>query len=234
MKLTRRDVHDRWRGARAAAVITRLRARRLSSAGATSAADMHPQVQMIDRIGNEVKEKSGGEDRGAELRRTERRRLRPRHDRGWSPPARSRSPRTALPRVGQFLPQLSMIEAPYLLARCRPHGEGRRLAAVRGLNKELVAKRGMRMLAVTYYGKRHLTSGSKQVKTVADMAGFKLRVPPGRYVPRDGGGVGRARDAGEFQRALSRAQPGRGRRAGKSAADDPEREAERGAEVPRS
>jgi len=47
-----------------------------------------------------------------------------------------------------------------------------------GLNKDLVAKRGMRMLAVTYYGKRHLTSGSKQIRTVGDMAGFKLRVPP--------------------------------------------------------
>jgi TRAP-type C4-dicarboxylate transport system substrate-binding protein len=34
------------------------------------------------------------------------------------------------------------------------------------------------MVSVTYYGKRHLTTGSKQVKSVADMAGFKLRVPP--------------------------------------------------------
>ena len=36
----------------------------------------------------------------------------------------------------------------------------------------------MRMLAVTYYGKRHLTTGSKAMSTAADMAGFKLRVPP--------------------------------------------------------
>jgi TRAP-type transport system periplasmic protein len=34
------------------------------------------------------------------------------------------------------------------------------------------------MLGVTYYGIRHLTTGAKEVKTAADMAGFKLRVPP--------------------------------------------------------
>ncbi len=34
------------------------------------------------------------------------------------------------------------------------------------------------MLAVTYYGKRHVTTGSREVHTVADMAGIKLRVPP--------------------------------------------------------
>jgi TRAP-type C4-dicarboxylate transport system substrate-binding protein len=36
----------------------------------------------------------------------------------------------------------------------------------------------MRMLNVTYYGKRHLTTGNKAVRTPADMVGFKLRVPP--------------------------------------------------------
>lgn len=46
------------------------------------------------------------------------------------------------------------------------------------LNDDLVAKRGMRMLNVTYYGKRHLTTGNKSVKSPADMAGFKVRVPP--------------------------------------------------------
>jgi TRAP-type C4-dicarboxylate transport system substrate-binding protein len=45
------------------------------------------------------------------------------------------------------------------------------------LNKALIEKRGMRMIAVDYYGKRHLTTGTKEVKSVADMQGFKLRVP---------------------------------------------------------
>jgi TRAP-type C4-dicarboxylate transport system substrate-binding protein len=44
-------------------------------------------------------------------------------------------------------------------------------------NKELVAKRGMRVIGVTYYGKRHVTTGTRIVKTAADMQGFKLRVP---------------------------------------------------------
>ena len=36
----------------------------------------------------------------------------------------------------------------------------------------------MRLLNVTYYGKRHLSTGKKAVHTPADMVGFKLRVPP--------------------------------------------------------
>jgi TRAP-type C4-dicarboxylate transport system substrate-binding protein len=46
------------------------------------------------------------------------------------------------------------------------------------MNDDLVARRTMRLAAVTYYGKRHLTTGSKAVRSPADMAGFKLRVPP--------------------------------------------------------
>jgi tripartite ATP-independent transporter DctP family solute receptor len=35
----------------------------------------------------------------------------------------------------------------------------------------------MRILGTTYYGTRQLTTSSKQVKTPADLTGFKLRVP---------------------------------------------------------
>jgi len=41
----------------------------------------------------------------------------------------------------------------------------------------LVAKRQMRVIGVTYYGKRHVTSGTKAINTVDDMKGFKLRIP---------------------------------------------------------
>jgi TRAP-type C4-dicarboxylate transport system substrate-binding protein len=44
-------------------------------------------------------------------------------------------------------------------------------------NATLIARREMRIVATNYYGKRHVTSGSRAVKTVADMQGFKLRVP---------------------------------------------------------
>src|SRR4029450_9803036 len=45
------------------------------------------------------------------------------------------------------------------------------------MNAALVAKRSMRVVGSTYYGKRHVTSGTKAVNTVDDMKGFKLRIP---------------------------------------------------------
>ena len=50
----------------------------------------------------------------------------------------------------------------------------------------------MRMLAVTYYGKRHLTSGSKAVKTRRRHGGLQAARAAGRHLPRHGGGLGRA------------------------------------------
>jgi hypothetical protein len=92
----------------------------------------------------------------------------------------------------------------------------------------------MRIIGSTYYGKRHVTSGSKAINTVADMNGFKLRIPEVDTFRAMARGVGRAADAAQHQRALPRAEPGRGGRAGESAADDPEREVLRGPEVPRA
>jgi hypothetical protein len=104
----------------------------------------------------------------------------------------------------------------------------------KSMNKDLVEKRGMRMLSVTYYGKRHLTTGKKEVKSVADMKGFKLRVPPVDTFRAMAEAWGAQADPDQLQRALSGPQPGRGGRAGESAADHPERQAQRGAEVPRA
>ena len=80
--------------------------------------------------------------------------------------------------LGAFLPQLSVIEAPYLWRDAAHMAKAAGTPLFAKLNDELVAKRSMRMLNITYYGKRHLTTGSKAVRTPADMAGFKLRVPP--------------------------------------------------------
>ena len=139
-------------------------------------ATTHPQVQMLDRIAREVKEKSSG-----------------RIDIQVFPNGQLGSGKDMIESVssgalqfttdgagalGAFLPQLSLIEAPYLW-RDAVH-----LAKVTGtpvfakMNDDLAARRNMRMLNVTYYGKRHLTTGSKAVQTPADMVGFKLRVPP--------------------------------------------------------
>jgi TRAP-type transport system periplasmic protein len=139
-------------------------------------ATTHPQVQMIDKIIAIAKEKSSG-----------------RIDIQSFPNGQLGSGKDMMDAVvsgaltfttdgaaalGALLPQLSVIEAPYLwkdAAHMAKVGASPQFAA---MNEELVSKRGLRMLAVTYYGKRHLTTGKKEVKSAADMAGFKLRVPP--------------------------------------------------------
>jgi tripartite ATP-independent transporter DctP family solute receptor len=80
--------------------------------------------------------------------------------------------------LGSFLPQLSVIEAPYLWRDPAHMAKVAKAPIFAQMNDELAKKRGMRMAAVTYYGKRHLTTGSKAVKSAADVAGLKLRVPP--------------------------------------------------------
>lgn len=136
----------------------------------------HPQVQMIDRVAQEVKAKTGG-----------------RIDIQGFPNGQLGSGKDMMDAVasggltmttdgaaalGAFLPQLSVIEAPYLWRDAAHMAKAASTPIFTDMNNQLVAKRGMRMLAVTYYGKRHLTTGNKAVRTVADMAGFKLRVPP--------------------------------------------------------
>ncbi len=80
--------------------------------------------------------------------------------------------------LGALLPRLSVLEAPYLWT------DPAQLEKVPGsevfseLNEEMVAQRGMRMLGVTYYGKRHVTTGDTPIHDVSEFAGFKLRVPP--------------------------------------------------------
>jgi len=44
-------------------------------------------------------------------------------------------------------------------------------------NKQLIEKRGMRILGTTYYGTRQLTTSTKKVEKLADMVNFKIRVP---------------------------------------------------------
>jgi tripartite ATP-independent transporter DctP family solute receptor len=141
-----------------------------------SLAASHPQVQMAERVAKEVKEKSGG-----------------RIDVQLFPNSQLGSGKDMIEAVsagalqlttdgagalGAFLPQLSVVEAPYLWRDAAHMAKASGTPLFAKLNTDLVAKRGMRMLNITYYGKRHLTTGTKAVRTPADMAGFKLRVPP--------------------------------------------------------
>jgi tripartite ATP-independent transporter DctP family solute receptor len=78
---------------------------------------------------------------------------------------------------GQWVPSISITEAPYIW-----RGMDHLIKAMNGpigeeFNKQLIEKRGMRILGTTYYGTRHLTTSNKKVERVADMANFKLRVP---------------------------------------------------------
>lgn len=139
-------------------------------------ATSHPQVQMIDRIAKEVKEKSSG-----------------RIDIQSFPNGQLGAGKDIIEAVssgalqfttdgagalGAFLPQLSLIEAPYLWRDAGHLAKVTATAVFAKMNEDLASRRNMRMLNVTYYGKRHLTTGNKAVNTPADMAGFKLRVPP--------------------------------------------------------
>lgn len=80
-------------------------------------------------------------------------------------------------QLGQFVPQLSIIEAPYIWRDAAHMTRALKSPLMDELNKALVEKRGMRMIGVNYYGVRHLTSGKRPINSVEDMKGFKLRVP---------------------------------------------------------
>ncbi len=139
-------------------------------------APSHPQVQMIDRILKEVKEKSGGR---LEIQSFPNGQLGSGKDMMESVSAGALHLTTdGAGALGAFLPQVSVVEAPYLWRDAAHMAKVSASPEFAKMNADLVAKRGMRMLNVTYYGKRHLTSGSKAVKSPADMVGFKLRVPP--------------------------------------------------------
>jgi tripartite ATP-independent transporter DctP family solute receptor len=80
-------------------------------------------------------------------------------------------------QFGQFHPPFSILEAPYLWRD--PVHLRRALSSpvLDELSGQLAAKRQLRIIGATYYGTRHVTSGAKAVHSVADMAGFKLRIP---------------------------------------------------------
>jgi TRAP-type transport system periplasmic protein len=81
-------------------------------------------------------------------------------------------------QFGQFVAPFSILEAPYIWKD--PTHIRRALASpaiMDGMNGQLVAKREMRVIGSTYYGTRHVTSGSRPIRSVADMEGFKLRIP---------------------------------------------------------
>ncbi|MES2959338.1 MAG: sialic acid TRAP transporter substrate-binding protein SiaP [Pseudomonadota bacterium] len=155
---------------------TLLRAQTTAIRWGESLATNHPQVQMAERVAKEVKEKSGGR---LDVQVFANSQLGSGKEMIESTSSGALQMTTdGAGALGTFLPQLSVIEAPYLWRDAAHMAKAAGTPLFAKLNDDLVAKRGMRMLNITYYGKRHLTTGSKAVRSPADMAGFKLRVPP--------------------------------------------------------
>jgi tripartite ATP-independent transporter DctP family solute receptor len=135
----------------------------------------HPSVAMMERVAKEVREKTGS---SLEIQTF------PAGQLGSSRDLIEATSSGAIQMVdegaaqfGQFVPQFSILEAPYLW---RDAPQVRRVLAsplVDDMNAALVAKRSMRVIGSTYYGKRHVTSGTRAINTVDDMKGFKLRIP---------------------------------------------------------
>lgn len=139
-------------------------------------APSHPQVQMAEKIAAEAKEKSGGR---LQIQIFANGQLGSGKDMMEAVSAGALQFTTdGAGALGAFLPQLSVIEAPYLWRDAAHLAKVASSPIFAKMNEDLVSKRGMRMLSVTYYGKRHMTTGTRKVETPADMVGVKLRVPP--------------------------------------------------------
>jgi len=135
----------------------------------------HPSVQMIDRIAAEAKEKSGGRIviqsfPGGQL--------------GGSRDMIDAVANGAQQVVtegaanfGAWVPSISVVEAPYIWRDAAHLDKAMNGPIGVEFNDTLVKARGMRILGTTYYGTRHITTTSKEVRGPADMVGFKLRVP---------------------------------------------------------
>jgi len=139
-------------------------------------APSHPQVQMVERIAREVKEKTAGR---IDVQSFPNGQLGSGRDMMEAVSAGALQMTTdGAGALAALLPALSVVEAPYLWRDAAHMAKAAAAPQFKRMNDDLVARRGMRLAAVTYYGKRHLTTGSKAVRTPADMVGFKLRVPP--------------------------------------------------------
>ena len=88
---------------------------------------------------------------------------------------------------------------------------------------------GIEVIRPVYFGARQVNlKPTKKINTPADMAGIKLRMPPGEFWQFLGEVARRQSDAGRLRRALHRAAIRRGRRPGQSAGLRPHDEVLRG------
>lgn len=162
-------------GSAAIAAPSILRAQALVLRWADGQPATHPSPQSAVKAGAEIKEKTGGR---IEVQSFPNGQLGSSRDMVESVASGALTMVTeGAAQLGQFVPQLSIIEAPYIWKDAAHMTRALKSPLMDELNAALVAKRGMRMIGVNYYGVRHLTSGKKPINSVEDMKGFKLRVP---------------------------------------------------------
>ena len=142
---------------------------------ATVLATNHPSVQMMERVAKQVRDDTGG---SVDIQTF------PAGQLGSSRDVIESTSSGAIQIVdegaaqfGQFVPQFSILEAPYIWRDAQHVRRVLGSPLLDEMNAMLVSKRSMRIIGSTYYGKRHVTSGSKAIHTVDDMKGFKLRIP---------------------------------------------------------
>jgi tripartite ATP-independent transporter DctP family solute receptor len=78
---------------------------------------------------------------------------------------------------GQFVPPFSLLETAYVWRDPAHIRRGLAAPFMDGMINQLIAERSLRMIGANYYGTRHVTSGKREIHTVDDMKGFKLRIP---------------------------------------------------------
>ena len=142
---------------------------------ATVLAVNHPSVQMMERVAKQVREETGG---AVDIQTF------PAGQLGSSRDVIESTSSGAIQIVdegaaqfGQFVPQFSILEAPYLWRDPQHMRRVLNSPILEEMNAQLVQKRQMRIIGATYYGKRHVTSGNKAINKVEDILGFKLRIP---------------------------------------------------------
>jgi tripartite ATP-independent transporter DctP family solute receptor len=135
----------------------------------------HPSVTMMEKVAKEMRETTGG----AVIIETF-----PSGQLGSSRDVIEATSSGAIQMVdegaaqfGQFVTAFSILEAPYIWTSPEHIRRALGSAVVEPMSAQLIAKRDMRVIGSTYYGTRHVTSGSRVVKGVGDMQGFKLRIP---------------------------------------------------------
>ena len=118
----------------------------------------HPSVAMMERVAGQVREQTGG---AVDIQTF------PAGQLGSSRDLIEAASSGAVQIVdegaaqfGQFVPQFSILEAPYLWRDAAQVRRALGSPLVDDMYAQLVAKRSMRVVGSTFYGKRHVTTGS--------------------------------------------------------------------------